>query len=114
MTDCLFCRIVSGEIPSQKIAETADLLAFRDIAPQAPTHVLIIPRRHVAASAADLRAEHAPLLGELFTFAARVARDEGLESGWRLVTNVGDHAGQTVFHLHVHLLGGAPLGRFGT
>lgn len=114
MTDCLFCRIASGDIPSQPVAETAELIAFRDIAPQAPTHVLIIPRRHVAASAADLSAQHGELLGELVALAARVARQEGLGSGWRLVTNVGSDAGQTVHHLHFHLLGGAPLGRFGT
>lgn len=114
MPDCLFCRIVSGEIPSKNVAETADLLAFRDIAPQAPTHILIIPKRHVAASAAELEPEHGTLLGEVFALAARVARGEGLAEGWRLVTNIGPHAGQTVHHLHFHLVGGAPLGRFGT
>lgn len=114
MSDCLFCRIVSGDIPSKNVAETADLLAFRDIAPQAPTHILIIPKKHIAASAAEVTAEQGALLGELFPFAARIARDEGLASGWRLVTNVGPGAGQTVFHLHFHLVGGAPLGRFGT
>jgi histidine triad (HIT) family protein len=114
MSDCLFCRIVSGEIPSKQVAESADLLAFRDIAPQAPTHILIIPKRHIAASAAELTPEQGALLGQLFPFASRVAREEGLGSGWRLVTNVGPHAGQTVFHLHFHLVGGAPLGRFGT
>jgi len=114
MTDCLFCRIASGDIPSRPVAETAELIAFRDIAPQAPTHVLIIPRRHVAASADELDARHAALLGEIFELAARVARQEGLDSGWRLTTNVGSDAGQTVQHIHFHLLGGAPLGRFGT
>lgn len=114
MSECLFCRIVSGDIPSRSVAETAELLAFRDIAPQAPTHILIIPRQHVVASAAELMPEHGSLLGEVFALAARLARDEGLGSGWRVVTNVGHDAGQTVFHLHFHLLGGAPLGRFGT
>lgn len=114
MSDCLFCRIVSGDIPSKRVAESADLLAFRDIAPQAPAHILIIPKRHVAASAAELTPEHGVLLGEIASLAARVAEDEGLDAGWRLVTNVGPNAGQTVFHLHFHLVGGAPLGRFGT
>ena len=114
MTDCLFCRIARGEIPSTKVAETDELLAFRDIAPQAPTHILIIPKEHVAGSAADVTAGQGPLLGELFPLAARIAREERLESGWRLVTNVGPHAGQTVFHLHFHLVGGAPMGRFGS
>jgi histidine triad (HIT) family protein len=114
MSDCLFCRIVSGDVPSKNVAETADLVAFRDIAPQAPTHILIIPKRHVAASAAELTPEQGALMGDIVALAARIARDEGLGSGWRLVTNVGPHAGQTVFHLHFHLVGGAPLGRFGT
>jgi histidine triad (HIT) family protein len=114
VTDCLFCQIVRGGVPAKKVAETADVLAFRDINPQAPTHVLLIPKRHVAASAAELSARDGALVGEMFALAARIASDEGLASGWRLVTNVGPHAGQSVFHLHFHLVGGAPLGRFGT
>lgn len=109
MSDCLFCRIASGEIPSARVAESERVLAFRDIAPQAPTHVLLIPKAHVAASAADVGAPHGALLGELFALAAKVADDEGLAQGWRLVTNVGPHAGQTVHHLHMHLLGGRPM-----
>lgn len=109
MSDCLFCRIARGEIPARKVAETGLTLAFRDIGPQAPTHVLLIPKQHVADSAADLGPAHAELLADLFALAARVAREEGLEQGWRLVTNVGPHAGQTVHHLHVHLLGGRPM-----
>ena len=109
MTDCIFCRIASGEIPSQRIDETAKCVAFRDIQPQAPTHVLLIPREHVAASAAEVGASHGPLLGEVFELAARVARTEGLDRGWRLVTNVGQDGGQTVPHLHFHLLGGRAL-----
>ncbi len=109
MADCLFCRIARGEIPSQRVAETERVLAFRDIQPAAPTHVLLIPREHVAASAADLGPAHAELLGELFELAARIARDEGLTGGWRLVSNVGPNAGQSVFHLHVHLLGGRAM-----
>ena len=109
MPDCLFCRIARGEIPAQKVAESERALAFRDIAPQAPTHVLIIPREHVADSAAGLDDRHAGLLGEIFALAARIARDEGLAHGWRLVTNVGEHGGQSVPHLHLHLLGGRAL-----
>jgi histidine triad (HIT) family protein len=109
MTDCLFCRIAAGEIPSTKVAETERLLAFRDIQPQAPTHVLLIPKAHVANSAAQVDAAHADLLAELFALAARIARDEKLDGGWRLVTNVGDDGGQSVHHLHFHLLGGRKL-----
>ncbi len=109
MGDCVFCRIAAGAAPSVKVDETALALAFRDANPMAPTHVLLIPKQHVAGSAAELGAEHAPLLAELFTLAARVARKEGLQTGWRLVTNVGRDAGQSVHHLHLHLLGGRPL-----
>ncbi len=109
MTDCIFCRIASGEIPSQRVDETDRVVCFRDIQPQAPTHVLLIPREHVASSAAELDTRHAGLLGEIFELAARVARAERLEQGWRLVTNVGAGAGQTVPHLHFHLLGGRAL-----
>jgi histidine triad (HIT) family protein len=110
MTDCLFCRIVAGEIPSQKVDESERVFAFRDVNPQAPTHVLLIPKEHAASSAADLGPQQGDLLGELFALAARIAKSEGLDHGWRLVTNVGSHAGQTVHHLHVHLIGGRPLG----
>ena len=109
MPECLFCRIARGEIPAQKVAESDHSLAFRDIDPQAPTHVLVIPKRHAADSAAELGAEHAAMLADLFALAARVAREEGLSDGWRLVTNVGIDGGQTVHHLHVHLLGGRPM-----
>jgi histidine triad (HIT) family protein len=109
MSDCLFCRIASGEIPAQKVAENEHALAFRDIHPQAPTHVLIIPKAHLADSAAQLGASQAMALGAVFELAAHVAKSEKLDSGWRLVTNVGAHAGQTVHHLHFHLLGGRPM-----
>lgn len=109
MKDCLFCRIVAGEIPSGRVAETAHVLAFRDIQPQAPTHVLLIPKAHAADSAADLRADHGALLAEMFELAAKIAADEGLERGWRLVTNVGEDGGQSVGHLHLHLLGGRAM-----
>jgi len=106
VTDCIFCRIARGEIPSYRLDETPRLLAFRDVQPQAPTHVLIIPREHVASSAAEIGAAQGELMGELFELAARVAQREGLTGGWRLVTNVGPDAGQSVAHLHFHLLGG--------
>jgi histidine triad (HIT) family protein len=108
--DCVFCRIVAGEAPATVVAETDGVVAFRDIRPRAPTHVLLVPKEHIA-SAAHLGAEHGPLLAELFQVAARVAREEGVDrSGWRLVTNVGPAAGQSVYHLHFHLLGGRSLG----
>jgi len=110
LADCLFCKIAMGSIPSEWVAETERVLAFRDINPAAPTHVLLIPKEHVVDSAAQIQGEHGAMLAELFALAARVAADEGLRNGWRLVTNVGAGAGQSVFHLHVHLLGGRPLG----
>ncbi len=106
MADCLFCSIAAGGIPSDVVFETDDVVAFNDINPAAPTHVLVIPKRHVA-SAAELGPEDAGLLSALFEAAAQVGRD--LEGGWRLVTNVGPDAGQSVFHLHFHVLGGRPL-----
>jgi histidine triad (HIT) family protein len=102
MSDCLFCRIVSGAIPSKKVAEDDATFAFEDIAPRAPTHILIVPKEHVSTMA---DASDEALAGRLLLAAARVARARGLES-YRLVINNGEGAGQTVFHLHVHLLGG--------
>ena len=107
-SDCLFCRMASGEIPVDKVREDDLVFAIRDINPQAPTHVLVIPVAHVA-SAADLTEADGPLLGRLFETAASIARDEGLDGGFRLVTNVGPDGGQSVAHLHVHLLGGRPM-----
>jgi histidine triad (HIT) family protein len=104
-TECLFCRIACGEIPADVVAEGDSWMAFRDIQPQAPVHVLVIPRAHVD-SAAELEAEPA-LAGDLLKAVAAVARQEGLvEEGFRVVTNVGERAGQSVMHLHFHLLGG--------
>ena len=105
---CLFCRIVAGEIPAKLVAETDDCVAFRDIDPKAPTHVLVIPRAHVASLA---EATDASLLGNMSLLAARIAREEGIErSGYRTVINTNADAGQTVFHIHLHLLGGRHLG----
>ena len=104
--DCLFCKIAADEIPSKKVYEDDVVIAFRDIAPRAPIHSLIIPRDHIA-SAADLTEEHSAMLGRLFAVAAKIARDEGVaDGGYRLVSNVGRWGGQTVEHLHIHLLGG--------
>jgi histidine triad (HIT) family protein len=112
MTDCLFCRIVTGEIPATVVASTERTLAFRDVAPQAPTHVLVVPREHHADVAACAEADPS-LLGELMVVAAGVAKAEGLNGGYRLLTNTGADAGQTVHHVHVHVLGGRPLGSLG-
>jgi histidine triad (HIT) family protein len=106
--DCLFCRIVAGEIPATVVAETDRTLAFRDVNPQAPTHVLVVPREHHPDVAAVADADPA-LLGEVMTAAVAVARQEGLTGGWRLVANTGDDGGQSVHHLHVHVLGGRSL-----
>lgn len=112
--DCIFCRIVRGELGTEFLAETERAVAFRDLSPQAPTHVLVVPRRHVAALR-DLGPADADLAGHLLLVAADVARREGLETGgYRVLTNDGPDAGQTVLHLHLHLLGGkllsVPLG----
>jgi len=107
-TDCLFCRIVRKEIPAKIVAEDAHCVAFRDINPQAPTHVLVIPREHVP-SLNDAR--DAAMIGRLHLFAAQIAKDEGLaERGYRTVINTNADAGQTVFHVHLHLLGGRSMG----
>jgi len=106
--DCLFCRIVAGEIPATRLHDDALVIAIRDINPQAPTHVLVLPVAHIA-SAADLTDADGPLLGRLFAVAADLARAEDLDGGWRLVSNIGADGGQTVDHLHVHLLGGRPM-----
>ena len=105
-SDCLFCRIVADELPSTRVHEDELVIAFRDIAPRSPTHILLIPRRHIA-SAADLVEADGPLLGRLFAVAADLARSEGIaDGGFRIVSNVGRWGGQTVDHLHFHLMGG--------
>lgn len=107
--DCLFCRIASGEISADLILETPDVLAFRDINPQAPTHVLIIPREHIP-SVSKMEEDQALVLGKLFLAAQELARKEGIqEGGYRMVVNAGADAGQSVFHVHMHLLGGREL-----
>ena len=113
MTDrssCLFCRIADGDVPSTQLREDELVIAIRDIAPEAPTHILLIPRRHIA-SAAELTEADGPLLGRLFGVAADLARKERIaDGGYRLVSNVGRWGGQSVDHLHIHLLGGRPFG----
>ena len=107
--DCLVCRIVAGEIPATLVHEDDEIVAFRDIAPRAPTHVLVVPRRHIE-SVGALEAADAGLAGRLLLAAAEIARQEGIaEHGYRVVANIGSWGGQTIFHLHLHLLGGRPL-----
>lgn len=108
--DCLFCQIAAGTIPATIVHDDDQVMAFRDIAPRAPTHLLLIPRQHID-SALELTELDGPLLGRLFAVAADLARSEGIAAGgYRLVTNIGDWGGQTVDHLHLHLLGGRSLG----
>ena len=108
MENCLFCKIIGGVIPSTKVYEDELVYAFRDIAPQAPTHILVIPKAHIS-GISELNAENADLAGHCLAVAAQVAKAEGLENGYRIVSNCGDDAGQTVHHLHFHILGGRKL-----
>jgi len=108
-SDCLFCKIGSGAIPAAKLYEDDELLAFRDINPQAPHHFLVIPKKHISGPGA-LTATEAELTGKLIAKAGELARQQGIGDGFRLVINNGADAGQTVFHLHLHVLGGRPMG----
>ena len=105
---CLFCKIIAGEIPSTKVYEDETVLAFRDIAPQAPTHILVIPKTHMADCNA-VTAENSNLVAHIFEVIPQIAKAEGLTNGYRVVSNCGADAGQTVQHLHFHILGGKPL-----
>jgi histidine triad (HIT) family protein len=108
-TSCLFCRIAAHEIPAEIVRESDRVIAFRDVNPQAPTHILLIPKEHLT-SVADLGDEHGDVLVDIVQAASQLAGAEGIaDSGWRLVTNVGPDAGQAVFHLHFHLLGGRAM-----
>lgn len=108
--DCIFCKIAEGQIPSQKVYEDDKVVAFRDIQPQAPVHLLVIPRKHIA-SLGEASPEDAELIGHAMLTASRVAKEAGLsERGYRVLTNIGPDAGQTVFHLHLHVMGGEVLG----
>ncbi len=106
MSDCIFCKIIAGEIPCNKVYEDEDVLAFHDIHPVAPVHFMIIPKAHVA-SLADCDESHAAVLGKILLLAPRLAREQGLDHGFRTVINTGRGGGQEVFHLHVHVIGGA-------
>ncbi len=108
MNNCLFCRIIRGEVPSQKVYEDERIFAFEDIHPQSPTHVLVVPKKHIA-GLKEAKPEDAEIVGYCHLIAARIAKDRAIENGYRTVLNVGPRAGQSVFHLHVHLLGGRTL-----
>lgn len=110
--DCIFCRIIAGELPSTVVRENDAAFAFRDLHPQAPTHVLVVPRAHHA-DVATLVAADPALCAEVFRLATEVAEQEQLTGGYRLVANTGPDSGQTVFHAHVHVLGGGPMGVLG-
>ena len=108
--DCLFCKILSGEIPAELVYESDTAVAFRDINPQAPTHVLVIPRKHIS-TINDIGEDDQAMIGSLFTAAKKIAEQEGIaEDGYRAVMNCNEGAGQSVFHIHLHVLGGRPMG----
>ena len=107
--DCIFCKIISGEIPSNKAYEDDKVLAFYDLEPQAPEHILIIPKQHIA-SAAEITADNSAVIAHVFEVAAIIAKEKGLDNGFRIVNNCGDSAGQTVKHIHFHLMGGRDFG----
>ncbi len=109
MSDCIFCRIVAGEIPCNKVYETETVLAFRDIAPMTPVHIVVIPKVHAMQSAADVTEDNAVLVADCFKAIAVIAKQEKLDNGFRVITNSGADAGQTVPHLHFHILGGEKL-----
>ena len=108
MENCLFCKIVKGDITSTKVYEDEQVLAFRDIAPMAPTHILVIPKAHIG-SVAEITAENAQIVAHIFTVIPQIAAAEKLENGYRVISNCGADACQSVPHLHFHILGGAPL-----
>ena len=106
--ECLFCKIVAGEIPSTKVYEDDRVLAFRDINPMAPTHILIIPKAHIA-GVDEITSENSGIVSYIFEMIPKIAKDEGLSGGYRVVSNIGEDGGQTVRHLHFHILGGKKL-----
>ena len=107
--DCIFCKIAKGEIPSNKVYEDESVVAFYDLEPQAPVHILIIPKEHIAC-AADITAENSAVISHIFEVAAKLGKELGLESGYRIVNNCGADGGQTVHHLHFHFMGGRKFG----
>jgi histidine triad (HIT) family protein len=108
MSACIFCKIVAGEIPCSKIFEDEHVIAFNDIHPQAKTHILVIPRLHIA-TLADVKTEHTPILGAMLAAVPLIARAHGCAEGWRTIINTGRMGGQEVYHLHVHIVGGQAL-----
>lgn len=108
MSDCIFCKIIAGEIPSAKVYEDEHVFAFRDIQPQAPTHILVVPKEHIE-SVAALNESNSAIAARCLVAAADIARAEGLDGGYRVISNVGADAGQTVKHLHFHILGGCRM-----
>lgn len=108
MENCLFCKIIKGEIPSTKVYEDDKILAFRDINPQAPTHILVIPKEHIG-GADEINESNSAVVSHIFVKIAEIAKNEGLANGYRVVSNVGEDGGQTVRHLHFHIIGGAKL-----
>lgn len=108
MSNCLFCKIIAGDIPSTKVYEDESILAFRDINPQAPSHILVVPKMHIA-DTDGVTAENSAVIAHIFALIPKIAREEGLTNGYRVVSNCGSDAGQTVQHLHFHILGGKPL-----
>ncbi len=109
MGDCVFCKIVRGEIPCRRVYEDGEFLAFHDINPVAPVHFMVVPKEHLV-SLADASDGHAAMLGRMMVLAPRLAREQGLENGFRTVINTGKGGGQEVFHLHVHIIGGGNIG----
>jgi histidine triad (HIT) family protein len=109
--DCIFCKIVRGEIPSAKVYEDDDVLAFNDVKPVAPVHFLIIPKAHIP-SLADADEQHAALMGKMLLLAPKLAREQGLKDGFKTAINTGKGGGQLVFHLHLHIIGGGPIRHF--
>ncbi len=107
--DCIFCKIVNGEIPSKKVYEDDKVLAFHDIAPQMPVHIIVIPKVHIE-SALEVNDENCDVIGHIFSVIAKVAKEAGLENGFRVINNCGEDGGQTVKHIHFHILGGEKLG----
>lgn len=108
MSDCLFCKIIAGEIPSTKVYEDETVYAFRDINPQTPVHILVVPKTHIE-SVAAVTNENKALVADCFAAIAKIAKAEGLDSGYRVVSNIGEDGGQTVKHMHFHILGGVKM-----
>ena len=107
--DCLFCKIVNGDIPSTKVYEDETVLAFKDINPMAPVHILVIPKEHIADSAAGITPENSAAVAHIFEIIAKIAKEQGLDNGFRVVTNSGEDGAQSVQHIHFHILGGKKL-----